>query len=198
MFDPRLETPIMATTTTILSEHEYRELVQSDDDHSWELWDGVLVEKPPMSIKHDNESFLLGHFLQNQLDWREFRVNVNGGKTRYTERNFYIPDVVVIPASYQLPFEDNPRSFNAYTEPLPFVAEVWPPSPGDYDMAAKLPLYRQRGDLEIWFIHPYERTLTVWRKQPDGSYSENQYRGGIVAVASLPGVEIDLDALLAS
>jgi Uma2 family endonuclease len=101
-------------TTTILSEQEYRKLAEHDPERNWELWDGVPVEKPPMSMKHDNESFLLGHFLQNQLDWRVYRVNVNGGKTRYTERNFYIPDVVVIPASYQMPYENDPRSFNAF------------------------------------------------------------------------------------
>ena len=186
----------MATTTTILSEREYRALVESDGDRLWELWEGVLVEKPPMSMKHDNSSFLLGRLLQTQLDWREFRVNVNGGKTRYTARNFSIPDVVVIPASLQLPYENDPRSFNAFAEPLPLVAEVWSRTTGDYDMAAKRPLYRQRGDLEIWFLHPYERTLTVWRRQPDGSCTEETYRGGIVAVAALPGVSIDLDALL--
>lgn len=141
----------MAITTTILSEQEYRELAERDSVRFWELWDGVLVAKPPMSMKHDNWTFLLGHFLQNQLDWREYRVNVNGGKTRDTARNVYIPDVVVIPASYQLPYEDDPRAFNAYTEPLPFVAEVWSPSTGDYDVAAKLPLYRQRGDLRSGF-----------------------------------------------
>jgi Uma2 family endonuclease len=183
-------------TTTIISEQEYRELALADTDHLWELWDGVLVEKPLMSMKHDNQSFRLGFMLQSQLDWDIYRVNVNGGKTRYTERNFYIPDVVVIPATYQLPYEDDPRSFNAFAEPLPFVAEVWSRTTGDYDMAAKLPLYRQRGDLEIWFLHPYERTLAVWRKQPDGSYSEEHYTGGSVAIASLPGVTIDLDGLL--
>ena len=88
-------------------------------------------------------------------------------------------------------------SFNAYAEPLPLVVEVWSLTIDGYEVAAKLPLYRQRGDLEIWFLQPYERTLTVWRRQPDGSYSEERYTGGIVAVASLPGVEIDLDDFLA-
>jgi Uma2 family endonuclease len=87
--------------------------------------------------------------------------------------------------------------FNAYTEALPLVVEIWSPSTGDYDIAAKLPLYRQRGDQEIWFLHPYERTLTAWRRQPDGSYAEDFYPGGIVPVAALPGLTIDLDALLA-
>jgi Uma2 family endonuclease len=80
--------------------------------------------------------------------------------------------VIVIPAGLVLPFLDNPRLFNAFAEPLPLVVEIWSRSTVDYDMAAKLPIYRERDDLEIWFFHPYERTLAAWRKQPDGSYSE--------------------------
>ena len=186
----------MATTATRLSEQEYRALALNDPDRAWELWDGVLVEKPPMSATHDNVSTYLAAALINQLDRDVYRVNVTGGKTRYTERNFFIPDVVVIPAAYQLPLLGDPDAFNAYAEPFPFVAEVWSRSTGGYDIAAKLPIYKERGDLEIWFIHPYERTLTTWRRQPDGSYEETRYTGGIVPVLSLPGVTIDLDALL--
>ena len=76
------------------------------------------------------------------------------------------------------------------------MVEVWSPSTGHYDFATKLQGYRERGDAEIWFIHPYERTLTAWRRQPDGSYAEETYRGGPVPVVSLPGVVIDFDALL--
>ena len=83
-----------------------------------------------------------------------------------------------------------------YDQPLPFVAEVWSRSTGDYDIAVKLAVYQQRGDLEIWYMHPYERTLTARRRQSDGSYSEDRYTGGVVPVLSLPGVTIDLDALL--
>lgn len=179
-----------------ISEQEYQELTLTDPNHLWELWDGVPREKPSMSMRHDNVSFLLGHFLQMQLDWNEYRVNVNGGKTRLSPRNFFIPDVVVIPASYQLPFEDEPGAFNAFADPLPLVVEVWSPSTGQYDVATKLQGYRERGDAEIWFVHPYEGTLTVWRRQPDGRYLEERYQGGVAPVASLPGVSIDLDALL--
>ncbi len=185
----------MATVTTI-SEREYQNLALNDPDRSWELWDGLLMEKPPMSRRHDDMAFFLGFLLQSQLDRAEFRVNVNGGKTRYTARNFFEPDVIVIPAALVQPFADDPYMFNAYDEPLPLVVEIWSPSTGNYDIAAKLPLYRQRGDREVFFIHPYERTLTAWRKQPDGSYRETVYRGGIVPVLSLPGVSIDFDALL--
>ena len=100
------------------------------------------------------------------------------------------------PLPTKLPFEDDPQAFNAFAEPLPLVVEVWSPSTGNYDIATKLQGYRERGDAEIWFIQPYERTLTAWRRQPDGSYAEETYRGGVVPVASLPGVVIDFDALL--
>ncbi len=35
---------------------------------------------------------------------------------------------------------------------------------GRVDVESKLPDYRRRGDLEVWRIHPYERTLTAWRR----------------------------------
>jgi Uma2 family endonuclease len=186
---------IMAIVNRI-SEREYRELALNESDRLWELWDGVPREKPLMSMKHEDVAFHLGYLLQSQLDRSVYRVNVNGGKTRRSPRNYYIPDVVVIPAAFVLPFANDPRAFNAFAEPLPLVVEVWSPSTGAYDFEKKLQGYRERGDDEIWFIHPYERTLTAWRRQPDESYAEETYRGGLVPVASLPNVVIDFDALL--
>jgi Uma2 family endonuclease len=179
-----------------ISEQEYRELALSDSDHHWELWDGVLVEKPAMSMRHADVAAYLGAMLIFQLDRRQHRVNINDGKARISARNYFIPDVVVIPAIYKQPFEDNPQALNAFAEPLPLVVEVWSPSTGHFDVTTKLQGYRQRGDAEIWFIQPYERTLTTWRRQADGSYTEETYQGGVVAVTALPGVTIDLDALL--
>lgn len=179
-----------------ISEQEYREFALTDEGQLYELWDGVPREKPGMSMAHDAVAFLLGHLLQNQLDLRDYLVNVNGGKTRRSARYYFIPDVVVIPASYLLPHWGDPGAFNAHAEPLPLVVEVWSRTTAAYDFAVKLQGYRERGDEEIWYIHPSERTLTAWRKQPGGNYAEELYRGGLVPVASLPGVTIDLDALL--
>ena len=179
-----------------ISEQEFQELVFSDPDRTWELWDGVPREKPGMSIWHDGVASYLGALLTNQLHRQEYWVNVNGGKTRYTSRNYYVPDVVVIPKRYIDPHKGNIRAFNAYADPLPLVVEVWSPSTGDYDRETKLEAYRQRGDAEIWLIHPYDRTLTAWRRQPDGRYQVTTIQGGIISVDSLPGVTIDLDTLL--
>ena len=179
-----------------ITEQEYRELALHEEDRLWELWDGVPREKPGMSFDHDIVSSYLGHLLQSQLDIRDYLVTVNGGKARRSERNYYILDVVVIPAAYADPLRGDPRGFNAYAKPLPLVVEVWSRTTGHYDHTVKLQGYRERGDEEIWYIHPYERTLTAWRRQPDGSYLEELYRGGLVPLVSLPGVTIDLEALL--
>jgi Uma2 family endonuclease len=84
-----------------------------------------------------------------------------------------------------------------YTESLPLVVEIWSPSTGQYDLQTKLHEYQRRGDLEIWRIHPYERTLTAWRRQPDGSYAESTHTNGTVKPVALPNVSIDLDGLFA-
>ncbi len=65
-------------------------------------------------------------------------------------------------------------------------------------MDSKLPEYQRRGDLEIWRVHPVERTLTMWRRNDDGSYIELIVTAGAVQPIGLPGVTIDLDALFAS
>jgi len=179
-----------------INEREYRELALNEADRAWELWDGVPREKPPKSMKHADVAAYLGIALANQLDRYSYRVNFNVGRARISERNYFIPDVVVIPAAYKAPFEDDPRSLNAFAEPLPLVVEVWSRTTGEYDYTTKLQGYCERGDAEIWYLDPYRRTLTTWRRQPDGSYAEETYRGGMVPVAALPGVAIDLDALL--
>ena len=75
------------------------------------------------------------------------------------------------------------------------VVEIWSPSTGTYDVDTKLSEYQQRGDLEVWRIHPYERTLTAWRRQPDGSYAMTLYDGGAIQPAALPSVTIEIDRL---
>jgi hypothetical protein len=80
---------------------------------------------------------------------------------------------------------------------LPFLAEGWSPSTGDYDVDEKLPEYIARGDREIWRPHPSEYSVTAWRRQPTGLYTETVFHTGVVDLFALPGVAIDLDRLFA-
>ncbi|MGH2615151.1 MAG: Uma2 family endonuclease [Thermomicrobiales bacterium] len=185
----------MAIATRI-SNAAYERLALAEPDRKWELWDGHPREKPGMTYAHNRAAAELGFTLRLQLNRDEYEVRVDAGRVHRPGATYFIPDVFVFPVAYVTPRLRRDDVLEVYDRPLPLVVEVWSRSTGDYDLTEKLAVYQQRGDLEIWFIQPYERTLIARRRQPDGSYTEELYRGGIVPVASLPGVSIDLDALL--
>lgn len=180
-----------------LTEAEYRELALSDSNETWELWDGVPLAKPIMTIWHGNSTSDLGGLLLARLDRGDHRVQFNHARARISSSTFFVPDIVIIPVAYQIPHEDDPHAIDAYADPLPLVVEVWPPSMGGYDVGTKLRGYQERGDEEIWSVDPYEWTLTAWRRQPDGSYDETASTVGTVEPATLPSLAIELDELFA-
>lgn len=180
-----------------VSEQAYRRVAPRDPDGQWELHRGRLREKPAMTFSHNRLAFRLGVLLQEQLGWDDFVVGVNGGRVRRSGANVYIPDGFVAPAVLAEHLRNRSDILEVYDEPLPLVVDVWPPSTGGYDVNEKLAEYQDRGDLEIWRLHPYDRRLTVWRRQPNGSYLETVDHQGVVQPAALPGVTIDLDALFA-
>ncbi len=179
----------------VLSQQTYERVALEDPDGQWELHHGRLREKPPMTWEHNDVMVELGHLLRGQLERREYRVRVNAGRVRRSPEHIYIPDVLVVPVSYGDPLRNRPDVLEVFEDPLPLVVEIWSPSTGDYDVDAKIPEYQRRGDAEIWRIHPYERTLTAWQRQPDGTYKETTFRGGPVQPVALPNVSIDLDTL---
>jgi Uma2 family endonuclease len=175
----------------------YRRLALEDPEGHWELHHGRLREKPSMSFRHNDVIAYLGGQLIQQLDRSQFRVRTNSGHLRRTDITFYIPDVFVIPTSIIGPERDREDVLEVYDEPLPLVVEVRSPSTDAYDVDQKIPEYQRRGDLEIWRVHPFERTVTAWRRQPDGTYTETVFPGGRVQPIALPNVTIDFDALFA-
>lgn len=187
-----------ATDTQRVTEEAYHRLALTEPDRKWELHDGRLREKPPMTFGHGHAFLELAFRLREQLDPEAFVIGANGGRVRRSGARVYIPDVFVVPTALPRPFRGRSDLLEVYGDPLPLVVEVWSPSTGDYDVNGKLAEYQARGDHEIWRLHPYERTLTVWRRQPDGTYEHGVYRGGVVRPTHLPNVAIDLDALFDS
>lgn len=178
-----------------MTEQEYEDFVLSGVEGLWELHDGVLVEKPGMSWKHLNIVTRLVRHLGNQLDEADYRVFAEG-RARVPGETIFLPDVMVVPVSYGEDIAELPV-LAIFSQPLPLVVEVWSPSTGDYDVATKIPVYQQRGDQDIWRLQPYEPTLDRWVRQSDGRYVESTHRGGVIELAALPGVIIDLDRLFA-
>ncbi len=162
-----------------------------------ELHHGVVREKPAMSMAHNDANTDLYDQLRSQLERRAFKLRMNMGRVRRSAISYYVPDISVIPMELTVRDPSRKHELEVFEQPLPLVVEIWSPSTGDYDIDEKIPEYKARGDQEIWRLHPFERTLTVWRRQGDGAYMESRYQGGIVQIASLPGVVVDLDLVFA-
>ncbi len=173
----------------------YEKLAAVDMENRWEIHEGVPREKPSMSYRHSFAIVYLRHQLLNQLDQADYQVRINLGHVSRGDVTYYIPDIFILPTSMIGPDRDRPDVLEVYGDPLPLIVEVWSPSTGGYDRDVKIPEYMRRGDLEIWRLHPFDRTLTAWRRQPDGTYTESVFHGGTVQPVELPGVTIDLDTL---
>lgn len=179
-----------------VSERTYRQVALEDPEGQWELDRGCLRRKPAMTFEHNQVASELFFALRQQLDPRSYNVRMNMGHVHLPSGSYYIPDVFVVPVELQQPLRGR-RVLETYDAPLPLVVSVWSPSTGDYDIETKLREYQRRGDPEIWLVHPYDRTVTAWRRQPNGGYASPLHAGGVLRPATLPGVSIDLDALFA-
>jgi Uma2 family endonuclease len=192
------EEPVALTRTDHISEAVYRQLAIQDDYALVELYRGYPREKPPMSVGHGDVMGRLLRQLFIQVDDSAYQVRVQHARLRLSSDTYFIPDIAIVPNDQIAPLRQRPVSLDAYKEPLPLVIEIWSPSTGTYDVTEKLAAYLQRGDQEIWSIHPYARTLTSWVRQLDGTYNEVVRLSGLVTPSRLTGVGIDIGLLFAT
>lgn len=179
-----------------LSDATYEQVALEDPHGHWELHCGRLVEKPPMTAFHADVIDRLYARVRPQLTEADYAVRVDRGRLRREAGSYYEPDLCVVPrALVDRQKRDRPNQLEVYNEPLPLVVEVWSPSTGSFDVTDKIPEYQARGDIEIWRLHPFERTLTAWRRRVDGRYAEETYHGGTIEPTALPGVKIEIDSL---
>ena len=179
-----------------ITEETFERVALEDPDGKWELHCGRLRNKPGMTAKHNDIGAILGFRLQQQLPLEQFRVRIDSARVRISATRTYIPDVAVVPiALVDRMKREEPDRLEVYRDPLPLIVEVWSPSTGDDDLTDKLHGYQGRGDAEIWLVRHQERRLLASVREPDGSYSDHIYHGGIVRPRALPSVAIDLDEL---
>jgi Uma2 family endonuclease len=173
----------------------FERVALEDPEGMWELHDGCLISKADaMTLEHNDVLLTMMRELMRQLDPDEFEVRPNISRLRYSDQAAYMPDLVVIPrVTIDQARATRARRLESFDEPMALVVEVWSPSTGRLDLRAKLPRYQARGHAEIWLIHPRERTLDAWVRQPDGSYAHARH-GAVdtITPAALPGVRIEL------
>lgn len=178
-----------------VSYQTYERVALEDPGGHWELVCGRLREKPIMTAEHNEVQRTLAWLLNSQPGRSLYTVSPGNARLRIPSGSYYVPDICVLRREWVRRLKQRPGTFEVYEEPVPLVVEIWSPSTGAYDIEEKLRDYRRRGDVEIWRIHPYHRTLTAWRLQPDGRYSEETVCAGMISPTALPTVTIDLDQL---
>lgn len=178
-----------------ISQETYERVALEDGDETWELHRGRLVRKPEMMVEHCDAVETMARRLVIQLHESAYTIRFGSGRLRASSGSNFVPDLFVVPRAYVRELRQIPETFEVYDKPALLVVEVWSRSTGRYDVNTKIPDYRRRGDAEIWRLQPYERTLTIWRRQPNGDYAETAHTGGVIDLAALPGVRIDLDSL---
>src|SRR5947209_3607005 len=95
----------MATLTRV-STATYEQLALADCDRKWELSDGTLREKPPMTTAHNWLAERLGYLLLSQLDWSVYQVRTDKARVRRPGGTYFIPDVMVVPTAAVLSLLD--------------------------------------------------------------------------------------------
>ncbi len=173
----------------------YRRVALEDPSGLWEYSCGEMRAKPGMTMWHNSAMRRLSAELVRQLDPDAYEVAQNSVRLRHRGGSYYIPDVAIVPVGLLDQFRDRSAELESYDQPLPFLAEVWSPSTGGFDVDEKIPEYMARGDAEIWRVHPTDRTVVAHRRQADGSYNEHTWSAGRIQLHALPTVSIELARL---
>jgi Uma2 family endonuclease len=179
--------------------HTYGEYLTWPDDERTELIDGTAyVREPPAPSRSHQE--LVGELyyqVRLALEGKSFHAYVapfdvrlpKDGEADELIDTVVQPDVLIVRDLAKL----DDRGMRGAPD---WIAEVLSPSTANHDQTVKLRAYERAGVLEVWFVHPGDRTLTAYRLE-DGRYGRPtvlELRGR-TSISAVPGVGIDWDRL---
>jgi len=181
--------------------HTYADYLQWPDSQSGELIDGVAYVREPPAPTPPHQ-WIVGELhrqVANALEDKPCRAYVAPFDVRLPRCNeeddlidtVVQPDVLIVSDFHKV----DARGMRGAPD---WVAEVLSPSTARHDQAVKLPVYERAGVLEVWIIHPIERTLTIYQLAA-GRYGRPTILElkGQTLLTAVPGVTVDWDRALA-
>jgi Uma2 family endonuclease len=160
------------------------------EDDRVELIEGEIVEMNPIGSRHaacvGRLTELLGQLVAgNAIVWVQNPVQVND----YSEP---LPDVALLKRRDDFYAQANPQAADVL-----LIIEVADSSVG-YDRGIKIPLYARAGIAEAWLVNLPEETIEIYTGPVREAYNEIRVakRGESIASKSVPGLMIDVDAVL--
>jgi len=160
-------------------------------DDRVELIDGEIFDMVPIGSAHAGKT--------DRLNWLFARAAADGlvhvsvqRPLRLDAYNEPEPDVMLLK-----PRQDHYQSRHPDAADVLLLVEVSESSLA-YDRRTKLPLYARFGVPEVWIVDLRGAALEVYRKPAGDAYAhEERLTSGSLAPEFVPGVTIDLGALLA-
>jgi Uma2 family endonuclease len=177
--------------------YTYSDYLEWDTDDRYELVDGVpyLMSPAPLTA-HQAIVIELSWRIRNFLEGKPCKVFTSPIDVRLNadeEDNTVVqPDVLVVCDKTKI----GKRAIKGAPD---LVVEVLSPSTKRYDIGMKLDKYLAAGVRECWILNPESGILRVYARNAVGKDEMKVYqRGDKVSAGILPGLEIDLGAVLAA
>jgi Uma2 family endonuclease len=179
--------------------HTYADYFSWPDEERYELIDGIAYVKEPPAPSRAHQEVVGELYLQIRLAlegkrWRAYIAPFDvrlpkGGEPDDLVDTVVQPDVIVVRDLSKL----DQRGMRGAPD---WVAEVLSPGTTSHDQNVKIPVYERAGVLEVWLVHPVDRTLTIHRLENEryGSPIVLELKGR-TPISALPGVSIDWDRL---
>lgn len=179
--------------------HTYADYLTWADGERDELIDGTayIREPPAPSRLHQELAGELYHQIRLALEGKPCRAYVapfdvrlpKAGEADDQIDTVVQPDVLIVCDLKKL----DGRGMRGAPD---WIAEVLSPTTASHDQIVKLPIYERAGVLEVWFVHPADRTVSTYRL--DGERYARPVileLKGRMAISAIPDVSVDWDRL---
>jgi Uma2 family endonuclease len=154
-----------------------------------ELIAGEIIDMAPTGSQHGGTTNFLDYALKHAAGDRALvRVQL---PIRLNEHNEPEPDLAVVKQRADFYKEGHPTAADAL-----LIVEV-SDTTLRYDREVKVPLYAAHGISEVWIVDLKARLLHMFHSLTEEGYESNSSTDtpGVIALAALPGVRVDLTGL---
>ena len=185
----------MALEKPQLGEFTYSDYMRWPAGERWQLLDGFAYAMAPPSLPHQDVVSELGAQLRLQLRGKPCKALVAPVGVRLPKlneanefiRTVFEPDVVVV-------CDASKMDKSGIRGAPDFIIEVLSPSTARFDQIEKRKAYERAGVREFWLIDIPGGVLTIYRHTAELFAAPDIVRAeGVIAIAALPGVTLDLD-----
>ncbi len=175
--------------------HTYAEYLTWPDGECDELINGTAYVREPPAPSRSHQELVGELYLQVRLalEGKSCRAYIAPFDVRLPHRGeadelidtVVQPDVLIVCDLGKL----DKRGMRGAPD---WIAEVLSPATAGHDQIVKLPIYERAGVPEVWFVHPIDRVLNIYRLE-DGRYGRPKILElkGRTAISAIPGVSID-------